>query len=79
MSKFNRRPNDYFQFSEFRPVAQEILLNEIHGGYYSLYDRIGIAKLVEQRLVAKGFTPHWSYFLYTAKIYIQTKSLLQRK
>ena len=67
MSKFKRRPNDYLQFSDFRPVAHEIVLNEIHGGYLSSYDRIGIAKLVEQRLEAKGFTPHWSCFLYTAK------------
>ena len=55
--KIQRRPNDYLQFSEFRPVAQEIVLNEIHGGYLSSYDRIGIAKLVEQRLEAKDL-PH---------------------
>ena len=68
MSKFKRRPDDYLQFSELRPVAQEIVLHEIHGGDLSSYDRIGIAKLVEQRLEAKGFTPRWSCCLYTAKI-----------
>ena len=68
MSKFKRRPDDYLQFSELRPAAQEIVLNEIHCGYLSSYDRIGIAKLVEQRLDAKGFTLRWSCCLNTAKI-----------